>query len=88
MRRSAVSIPSNIAEGRRRGTRNDFAQFLHIASGSAAELETQLMIAKRLPKTKDLDYAKAEALLIEVSKMLSAMIPKLNPHQKTSKLTS
>lgn len=89
MRRSAISIPSNIAEGRRRGTRNDFAQFLHIASASGAELETQLMIAKRLPKTKDLDYVKIEPLLLEVSKMLSAMIPKLNPrHQKTDQLTS
>lgn len=40
IRRSAVSIPSNIAEGRQRGTRKDFAQFLRIADGSAAELET------------------------------------------------
>ena len=48
MRRSAVSIPSNIAEGKNRGTRKDFAQFLRISYGSGAELETQLEIAHQL----------------------------------------
>jgi four helix bundle protein len=45
MRRSAVSIPSNIAEGAARHSRKEFIQFLHIASGSVAELETQLLLA-------------------------------------------
>ena len=45
IRRSAVSIPSNIAEGAARHSRNEFIQFLHIASGSATELETQLLLA-------------------------------------------
>lgn len=80
MRRSAVSIPSNIAEGRRRGFRKDFLQFLRIASASGAELETQIAIAKRLPRMNHLNYEKAGALLEEVLKMLSAMIAKLNPH--------
>lgn len=48
MRRAAVSIPSNIAEGAGRFHDNEFVQFLHIASGSLAELETQLIIAKNL----------------------------------------
>ena len=48
MRRSAVSIPSNIAEGAARHSRKEFIQFLHIASGSVAELETQLLLAVRL----------------------------------------
>jgi len=65
MKRAAVSIPSNIAEGRFRGTRKDFIQFLRIAYGSGAELETQIEIAKILPKTRNLDFKKAESLLYE-----------------------
>src|SRR3989338_6893095 len=56
MKRAAVSIPSNIAEGRFRSTRKDFTNFLRIAYASGAELETQIEIARRLPKTKQLDY--------------------------------
>ena len=48
MRRAAVSIPSNIAEGKKRGTIKDFIHFLHIADGSAAELETQVLISEKL----------------------------------------
>lgn len=48
MRRSAVSIPSNIAEGRYRSTKKDYCQFLTIAFGSGAELETQLELANVL----------------------------------------
>jgi len=85
MRRAAVSIPSNIAEGRLRGTRKDFLQFLRIAHGSSAELETQIIIAKSLTKTKDLSYSKAESLLLEIEKMLRSMMRKMNPkaHQAT-----
>lgn len=77
MRRSAVSIPSNIAEGRLRGTRKDFTQFLRIAYGSGAELETQIEICKRILKTKNFDYSKIEALLQETMKMLNVMIHNL-----------
>jgi four helix bundle protein len=48
MRRSAVSIPSNIAEGAARHSRKEYIQFLHVASGSVAELETQLVLAFRM----------------------------------------
>jgi four helix bundle protein len=48
MRRAVVSIPSNISEGYRRKTSADYSNFLHIAFGSASELETQVMIAVRL----------------------------------------
>ena len=48
IRRAAVSIPSNIAEGAARLSRKEFIHFLHIASGSVAELETQLLLATRL----------------------------------------
>ena len=78
MRRAAVSIPSNIAEGRLRGTRKDFRHFLLNSFGSGGELETQLIIAQRLPKTKNLDYTGAVALLGEVMRMLNSMIGKLD----------
>lgn len=78
MRRCAVSIPSNIAEGKKRTTRKDFVHFLCIADSSAAELETQLLIAKREFVT--INSTNAESLLEEVQKMLSKMIQ----HLKTS----
>ncbi len=86
MRRAAVSISSNIAEGRHRGTRKDFLQFLRIAFGSGAELETQLEIAKRLPRIKELEYTIIEGLLNEVMRMLNTMINHL--YVKASKLKS
>ena len=78
MRRCAVSIPSNIAEGRRRGTRRDYRQFLIIAFGSGAELETQLEIVKRLKFTNDAVYTKALSLLDEIMRMLNKMTAELN----------
>ncbi|PIO03946.1 four helix bundle protein [Candidatus Woesearchaeota archaeon CG08_land_8_20_14_0_20_47_9] len=48
MRRCAVSIPSNIAEGKTRQYKNEYIQFLYIALGSSAELETQLIVSKEL----------------------------------------
>lgn len=77
MRRASVSIASNIAEGRYRGTKADFCHFLRIAFGSGAELETQLEISKKLPKTKALDYEAVDALLGEIMRMLNVMIEKL-----------
>lgn len=79
MRRAAVSIPSNIAEGRFRGTRADYINFLRIAHASGAELGTQIEIAKRLRKTINLDYRKVDMLLEETMKMLSTMIRRMNP---------
>lgn len=73
MRRSAVSIPSNIAEGRRRGTRKDYRQFLLVAYGSGAELETQIEIAKRLSLVKSLNYFKVDSLLNEIMRILNKM---------------
>lgn len=75
MRRCAVSIPSNIAEGSRRGTKKDFAQFLRVADGSAAELETQIIISKELYPS--LDFDEINGLLEEVQKMLSTLISKI-----------
>jgi four helix bundle protein len=77
MRRCAVSIPSNIAEGRTRNTRKDFRQFLIVAMASGAELETQLTIAKKLGFGSSKDYQNTECLLLEVMKMLNKMISSL-----------
>ena len=73
MRRSAVSISSNIAEGsRRRG--KDVDQFLSIAFGSGSELETQLIISERLKYGDSALRKKAEDCLTEILKMLNKMI--------------
>jgi four helix bundle protein len=77
IRRAAVSIPSNIAEGRMRGYRKELRQFLLTAYGSGGELETQIVIAKRLPRVQQLDYSTVDALLLEVMKMLNKMIASL-----------
>jgi four helix bundle protein len=74
MQRAAVSIPSNIAEGRQRGTRKDFVQFLRIASGSLSELETQALIVHR-QFGKDISHI--ESLILEVGRMLTSMMKKL-----------
>lgn len=77
MRRAAVSVASNIAEGRSRRTKKDFVHFLHMAYGSASELETQLLIAKQLRFCNEKGFEETNALLSEVSKMLRVMIEKL-----------
>ncbi|MBC7836412.1 four helix bundle protein [Acetobacteraceae bacterium] len=74
MRRCAVSIPSNIAEGNKRSTAKDYAQFLKVASGSAAELETQLLLVR------DIYQMPAENLLIlldEIQRMLQVLTKRL-----------
>jgi len=76
MRRSSVSIPSSIAEGYRRKSRNEYVHFLSIAAGSAAELETQLILCSDVFSS---DVSDALSLLEEVQKMLSTMINKLDP---------
>lgn len=72
MQRAAISIPSNIAEGWARNHKLEFARFLSIAYASAAELETQLIIAK--DQYSNIHYAKADGLLSEIQKMLFSLI--------------
>lgn len=77
MRCAAVSIPSNIAEGRSRGTRKDFRQFINIAFGSTNELETQLLIALDLNFVTTVEFKDIHLLIEEISKMLRSISSKL-----------
>ena len=79
IRRAAVSVPSNIAEGYGRGTRRDYRHFLAIARGSNFELQTQLAIARRLGYGDEPEITAAESISAEVGKMLSAMLRRLDP---------
>lgn len=72
MTRAAVSIPSNIAEGAERDSRQEYIRFLHIAKGSAAELRTQIYIAKEIGL---LDNEIVNELIVEL-KHISAMLQK------------
>jgi four helix bundle protein len=76
MRRSSVSIPSNIAEGAGRRTDGEFANFLGIALGSVCELETQLFVAHELEYLKDDDFMSLTSELTEIQKMLYSFILK------------
>jgi four helix bundle protein len=71
--RSAVSIPSNIAEGCGRRTRNDFKHFLSIALGSSFELETQLIIANKIGLINEKEMESVQTKLISIQKMLFAL---------------
>jgi len=75
MKRSAVSIPSNIAEGSGRNTTKEFIQFLYIALGSACELETQLIIAKEIGYLNDISNYTNQ--INEIQKMLNGLINSL-----------
>jgi four helix bundle protein len=73
MRRASVSVASNIAEGSVRGTKKDFRQFVKIAQGSNCELQTQLIIARRLCFGDPAQRDQCEALSGEIGKMLSGL---------------
>lgn len=77
IRRSAVSIPSNIAEGYGRGTRRDYRSFISIARGSTLELQTQLAIASELGFGKAVLLREGQIQAEEVGKMLWGLLQKL-----------
>ena len=74
MRRSAVSIPSNIAEGAARRGDKEFSHFLYIALGSASELDTQLEIAKEVGFGDQTEIGAVQQSLDQVSKMIQGLI--------------
>ncbi len=77
IRRAAVSVPSNIAEGQQRGSAKEFGRFLSIAKGSLGELETQLIICEKL---KYLNHEQTEPLFIKINetgRMLNGLINRI-----------
>lgn len=78
VRRCSSSIPANIAEGCGRGSDSDFARFLQIAMGSACELEYHLFLAHELDMMQTPVYESLSDQVIEVKRMLSSFIQRLN----------
>ena len=78
LRRSCSSIPANLAEGCGRTGDAEFSRFCSIAMGSASELEYHLLLARDLNLIKPKDYADLAQRTIELKKMLTALIQKLN----------
>ncbi len=73
MRRAAISIPSNIAEGQGRNSSKEFVQFLAIAKGSKTELETQLLLCVKIKYLNSSDIETAINLINEIGKMLNVL---------------
>ena len=77
LQRSSVSVPSNIAEGQGRNSRNEFRHFLGIALGSLAEMETQVLLAQRFNYITDQEAGKVLNLADETGKMLRGLLKSL-----------
>jgi four helix bundle protein len=78
LRRAAVSVASNIAEGYGRGSRGEYKHFLGMARGSNSEVQTQLIIARELGFGDSTNLSKADDLSQEVGKMLTSLLQRLN----------
>ena len=83
VRRSAISVSSNIAEGFARRTNKEFTQFLYIAHGSVAEVEAQLYAAQDLGYIGQPEFGRLYALCYEISKMAMGLIKYLRSHSST-----
>lgn len=79
LRRAAVSIPSNIAEGQARRSTAEFLHFLSIAQGSRAEVETQILLAQRLGYSSDISMKEILALCDEVARLSNGLSNSLRP---------
>jgi four helix bundle protein len=79
IRRAAVSIPSNIGEGKRRKRQRAFLNHLDIALGSQGEVEVQLEIAKRVRFVSPTDYGRIQGIVEEVGRMLNGLIGSMRP---------
>ncbi len=83
MRRAAVSVPSNIAEGQGRITRGEFRQFLGHARGSLLELETQLAIARDLGYLDERNYVEIDTLTYAVLGLLNRLLQSISGQKPT-----
>ena len=79
MRRSAISIPSNIAEGHGRQSHKELVRFLHIALGSIAELETQIILSHNFNYLSENQMIELTSRTTEIAKMLAALIKRIDP---------
>ena len=86
VRRAAISVPSNIAEGQARNTTADFLHFLSIARGSLKEVETQVIIARRLGYIDEQKESELTNLTEEVSRLISGLASSLK--RKTTQTES
>ena len=82
LRRASVSVASNIADGRGRLNPGEFRQFLGIALGSTFEIQTQLLVARRMEMGTEKALGEAAALSDQVSKMLTSFIQTLSSKPK------
>ena len=78
MRRAAISIPSNIAEGFGRNSTKEYTHFLYITKGSVCELETQLMLCVRIEYLTEIEIQPIMDLLDEIGKMITTITKNLN----------
>ena len=83
IRKSAISVPSNIAEGFEREGNNQFIYFLLTAKASCGELRTQIHIAQNNNYINETEFQKLYSLTIEVSKMISGFVSYLRANKKT-----
>ena len=85
LRRAAVSVPSNIAEGYGRESTTEYARYLKIARGSLYEIETQLYLCEALEYLDHTAVAQALSLSAEIGKMLNTMLRRLNGQMNPNK---
>ena len=78
IRRAAISIPSNIAEGAARQTKKEFSNYLHIAQGSLSEFDTQLELARRLGYLDDESWRILDQQMERIDKVISGLIHHVN----------
>jgi len=83
MRNAATSIAANIAEGKGRTQRRDYARFVGIARGSAYELDTYVVLTQRLDYLQPRDIADTEQILDEVRRMLTGLLRRLTPFDRS-----